>query len=162
MHDWFHLHLLVLPFIYQYYSRIEALVSSSFANDEFRRISVSFQHHFKIYLLWLLHEKECSFYSYLFCCTEMTWMFIISTTIWVNGWDTSSVASRARSELTSSQCNWKGNRKGKGTDETLPREVHIFQSPDRIRALIWWMYVLCSKTLLQEWSSKVFLWTVFF
>ena len=45
-------------------------------------------------------------------------MFIISTTIWVNGWDTSSVASRARSELTSSQCNWKGNRKGKGTDET--------------------------------------------
>ena len=57
-------------------------------------------------------------YSYLFCCTEMIWMFIISTTIWVNGWDTSSVASRARSELTSSQCNWKGNRKGKGTDET--------------------------------------------
>ena len=48
----------------------------------------------------------------------MTWMFIISTTIWVNGWDTSSVASRARSELTSSKCNWKGNRKGKGTDET--------------------------------------------
>ena len=116
----FHLYLLVFPFVYQFYSIIEALVSSSFANDEFRRISVSFQHHFKIYLLWLLHEKECSFYSYLFCCTEMTWMFIISTTIWVNGWDTSSVASRARSELTSSQCNWKGNRKGKGTDETPP------------------------------------------
>ena len=117
----FHLYLLVFPFVYQFYSIIEALVSSSFANDEFRRISVSFQHHFKIYLLWLLHEKECSFYSYLFCCTEMTWMFIISTTIWVNGWDTSSVASRARSELTSSQCNWKGNRKGKGTDETPPQ-----------------------------------------
>ena len=48
----------------------------------------------------------------------MTWMFIISTTVWVNGWDISSVASRARSELTSSKCNWKGNRKGKGTDET--------------------------------------------
>ena len=48
----------------------------------------------------------------------MTWMFIISTTVWVNGWDTSSVASRTRSELTSSQCNWKRNRKGKGTDET--------------------------------------------
>ena len=45
-------------------------------------------------------------------------MFIISTTVWVNGWDTCSVASRARSELTSLQCNWKGNRKGKGTDET--------------------------------------------
>ena len=117
----FHLYLLVFPFVYQFYSIIEALVSSSFANDEFRRISVSFQHHFKIYLLWLLHEKECSFYYYLFCCTEMTWMFIISTTIWVNGWDTSSVASRARSELTSSKCNWKGNRKGKGTDETPPR-----------------------------------------
>ena len=121
-----HLYLLVFPFVYQFYSIIEALVSSSFANDEFRRISVSFQHHFKIYLLWLLHEKECSFYSYLFCCTEMTWMFIISTTIWVNGWDTSSVASRARSELTSSQCNWKGNRKGKGTDETpLVKSIHI-------------------------------------
>ena len=48
----------------------------------------------------------------------MTWMFIISTAVWVNGWDTSSVASRARSELTSLQCSWKGNRKGKGTDET--------------------------------------------
>ena len=119
----FHLYLLVFPFVYQFYSIIEALVSSSFANDEFRRISVSFQHHFKIYLLWLLHEKECSFYSYLFCCTEMTWMFIISTTIWVNGWDTSSVASRARSELTSWQCYWKGNRKGKGTDETPQIDV---------------------------------------
>ena len=29
----FHLYLLVFPFIYQFYSRIEALVSSSFAND---------------------------------------------------------------------------------------------------------------------------------
>ena len=48
----------------------------------------------------------------------MTWMFVISTTVWVNGWDTSSVASRARSELTSSQCNWKVNQKRKGTDET--------------------------------------------
>ena len=55
----------------------------------------------------------------------MTWMFIISTTVWVNGWDTSSVASRARSELTSSQCNWKGNRKGKGTDET-PQRLFTF------------------------------------
>ena len=80
--------------------------------------SKGFQNHLKICLLWLLHEKECSFCTYLFCCTEMTWMFIISTTVWVNGWVTSSVASRARSELTSSQRNWKGNRKGKGTDET--------------------------------------------
>ena len=47
----FHLYLLVFPFVYKFYSIIEALVSSSFANGEFRRISVSFQHHFKIYLL---------------------------------------------------------------------------------------------------------------
>ena len=119
----FHLYLLVFPLVYQFYSIIEALVSSSFANDEFRRISVSFQHYFNIYLLWLLHEKESSFYSYLFYCTEMTWMFIISSTIWVNGWDTSSVAPRARRELPSSQCNWKGNRKRKGTDETPPHLV---------------------------------------
>ena len=26
-------------------------------------------------------------------------------------------------ELTSSQCDWKGNRKGKGTEETPPRMV---------------------------------------
>ena len=31
-------------------------------------------------------------------------------------------------ELTSSQCNWKGNQKGKGTDETPPSLV----LPDRI------------------------------
>ena len=55
----------------------------------------------------------------------MTWMFIISTAIWVNGWDTSSVASRARSELTSLQCSWKGNRKGKGTDETPQCQEHF-------------------------------------
>ena len=102
----FHLYLLVFPFAYQFYSIIEALVSSSFANDEFRRISVSFQHHFKIYLLWLLHEKECSFYSYLFCCTETRWLFINSSNIWVTGSDIGSVASRARTELTSSKCIW--------------------------------------------------------
>ena len=138
----FHLYLLVFPFVYQFYSIIEALVSSSFANDEFRRISVSFHHHFKIHLLWLLDEKECSFYSYLFCCTEMTWMFIISTTIWVNGWDTSSVASRARSELTSSQCNWKGNWKGKGTDETplcIQCIVGYFLNPLPFLSVAWWL-----------------------
>ena len=25
----------------------------------------AFEHHFKICLLWLLHEQECSFYTYL-------------------------------------------------------------------------------------------------
>ena len=36
----FHLYLLVFPFVYQFYSRIEALVSSSLAKG--------FQHHFNI------------------------------------------------------------------------------------------------------------------
>ena len=58
----FHLHLLVFPFIYQFNSRIGILVNSSFANDYFKRISTTFQHHFRIFLLWFLHEKECSFY----------------------------------------------------------------------------------------------------
>ena len=93
--------------------------------------SKGFLHHFNIIsnflLSWLLNEKESSFCTYLFCSTEMTWMFIISTAIWVNGWDTSSVASRARSELTSLQCNWNGNQKGKGTDEP-PNIIFIFSS----------------------------------
>ena len=83
------------PFVYQFNSRTEALVCWSFANDLFRRISTSFHHHFIIWLLWLLHEKECSFYTYLFCCTEMRWLFISSSAIWVTGSDTGSVASRA-------------------------------------------------------------------
>ena len=67
----FHLHLLVFPFVYQFNSRIGVIVYSSFANDQFRRISTTFQHHFKICLLWFLHEKECNFYTNLFYCTEM-------------------------------------------------------------------------------------------
>ena len=70
----FHLQLLVSLFIYQFNSRIVTLVCSSFANDWFRRISTSFHHDFKIWLLWLLHEKEYNFYTYFFCCTEMRWM----------------------------------------------------------------------------------------
>ena len=41
-------------------SRVGALVHSSLANDYFRRISTTFQHHLKICLLWFLHEKECN------------------------------------------------------------------------------------------------------
>ena len=37
--------------------------------------SEGFQYHFKNRLLWLLHEKECSFYTYLFCCTEIRLLF---------------------------------------------------------------------------------------
>ena len=44
----FHLQLLLFPFIYPFNSRIRVLVQSSFANEEFRRISTTFQHHFKI------------------------------------------------------------------------------------------------------------------
>ena len=47
----FHLHLLVFSFVYQFNSRIGALVNPSFANDQFRRISTTFQHHFKVCLL---------------------------------------------------------------------------------------------------------------
>ena len=53
----FCLHLLVFPFIYQFNSRIETTVSSSLAYDEFRSI------------------PAYSFYTYLFCCTEMRWMY---------------------------------------------------------------------------------------
>ena len=52
--------------------------------------------------MWFLHEKECSFKTNLFCCTEMRLMSISSNAIWVTG----SVASRARSKLTRSKCEW--------------------------------------------------------
>ena len=49
-------------------------------------------------LLWFLQEKKCSFYTYLFCCTEMRWLFISSSAIWVTSSNTGSVASRARTK----------------------------------------------------------------
>ena len=67
----FHLHILIFPFVYQFNSRIGILVHSSLANDQFRRISTTFQQHFKS-LLWFLYEKEWFFYTHLFCCTEMS------------------------------------------------------------------------------------------
>ena len=75
----FHLHHLVFPFVYQFNSRIWVLVHSR----DFNNIS---------------DEKECSFYTHLFCCTAMRWLFISSTAIWITGSDNSSVASRARIE----------------------------------------------------------------
>ena len=57
----FHLHILVFPFVYQFHSRIEAVHHLQMTSSD------GFQHHFKICLLWLLHEKECSFHTYLFC-----------------------------------------------------------------------------------------------
>ena len=60
-----------------------------------------FQHHFKTCLLWLLLTKECSFYYYLFCCTEMRFQvpFKLQVQILV-------VASNPRSELNKSKCEW--------------------------------------------------------
>ena len=81
-------------------------IFDGFKFSKIRRILRTFQHHFKICLLWILHKKECSFYTHLFCCTEIKWLFINSTAIWVTGSDTSSVAFRARSQLTRSKCKW--------------------------------------------------------
>ena len=55
------LHLLVFLFVYQFNFRIGVLVDSSFANDQFRRFSTTFQHNFKICLLWFLHKKNVAF-----------------------------------------------------------------------------------------------------
>ena len=105
-YDSFHLCLFDFHFIYQFYFLMTTLVKSAFWNTADLLIFKSFQHHFKICLLWFLHKKRCSFYTHLFCFTEMRWMFISSTAIWVAGWDTSSVGSRAGSDLTSSKCEW--------------------------------------------------------
>ena len=70
----FHLHLLVFSFVYQLDYGIGVLVRSSIANNKFRRISATLQHHFKDCLLWVLHEKEWSFYTHLFCCTKVKWI----------------------------------------------------------------------------------------
>ena len=72
----------VFPLVYWFNSRIGVLFHL------IQKISTTFQHHSKICLLWFLHQKECSFYTHLFCCTEMRLMFISSTAIWVTGSDT--------------------------------------------------------------------------
>ena len=99
----FHLQLYHLIFIYQFNPRLVALVFLSFVNDKLIRISTSFQNLFIVVVTW----KKFSFYTDLFCCTEMRWMFIISTTLWVTVWDTISVTSRT--------VRWTRN----GVDETL-------------------------------------------
>ena len=57
----FHLHLLVFPFVYQFNSIIGVLVNSSFANDQFRIISTTFQHHFKIFCCGFYMKKNVAF-----------------------------------------------------------------------------------------------------
>ena len=59
-------------------------------------------------------------FTLIFYCIRMRWMFISSTTIWVTGSDTSSVASRARSQRTSSKCEWNRIWTIYYVDETTP------------------------------------------
>ena len=50
----------------------------------------------------------------------MRWLFISSTAIWVTGSDTRSVASRARTELTCSKCDYTRIWAIENADETTP------------------------------------------
>ena len=74
------------------------IIFKRLVQKDFNIISASFQKN----LLWFLHEKECSVYTNLFCISEMRWMFISSTALWVTSADTNSVASRLRSKLARS------------------------------------------------------------
>ena len=63
-------------FIYTFWYSLSS--TSSILEQRFQSVvhlqitsSEGFHHHFKICLLWFLHKKECSFYTHLFCCTEM-------------------------------------------------------------------------------------------
>ena len=47
--------------VYQFNSRIGVLIHSSFANDYFRRISTTFQHHFKICFCVFYMKKKVAF-----------------------------------------------------------------------------------------------------
>ena len=65
----FHLHLLVFPFVYQFYPKIKALVYSSFANDYVKRISASF---LKLEANWLgqnVNVFNFELQQYLDLCT---------------------------------------------------------------------------------------------
>ena len=53
--------LLVFPFVYQFNSRIWILVHLSFANNQFRRISTTFQHHFKVCSFGFYIRKSVAF-----------------------------------------------------------------------------------------------------
>jgi hypothetical protein len=76
----FHLHLSVFVFLYQFNTRIGFLVHfiicKWLVQKDFNNISVSFQK-----FVVVLHEKERSFYTHLFCCTEMRWLFISATKV---------------------------------------------------------------------------------
>ena len=62
------------------------VILRNYGNNLFSKIFLqSFQNLFVVFL----NEKECSFYAYLFYCTEIRWMLI-----------SYSVASRGKSQLT--------------------------------------------------------------
>ena len=86
-----------------FYANHHLQMTSIFLVDlfSFSNIHGLVENPFKICLLLFLNEKECSFYTHLFCCTKMRWLFISSTAIWVTDSDTGSVDSRARTKLTS-------------------------------------------------------------
>ena len=63
--------LLVVGFIYTFWQSLSS--TSSILEQRLQSVhhlqmtsSEGFQHHFKTCLLWLLHKKECSLFTYLF------------------------------------------------------------------------------------------------
>ena len=87
---------------------------------DFSIISTSFRNLFVVVVTW----KRMQLLQLSLCCTEMRWMLTISTAIWVNSWDNGSVASRARSELTNSKCEWTRIWTISIVDETNLRQFH--------------------------------------
>ena len=94
---------MVFPFIYHFNSRIGVLVHSSFADDS----SEGFQQHFSIISKFVCYgfyiKKNVAFTLISF--TEMRWMLISSTGIWVTGSDTGLVASRLEANLLDQNVN---------------------------------------------------------
>ena len=62
----FHLHHLVFPFVYQFYTRMTAQVESTFWKSSKLFIFIAFHNHFKIYLLSCYWKWEASFDSIYF------------------------------------------------------------------------------------------------
>ena len=98
-------------------------------------MSTTFQLHFKICLLWFLLEKLCSFYTHLFCCTEMRWLFISSTTIWVTSivyrWVNSTLPSSSLIQISPHFINTLFTLSGHFGNELIKTVMrrHIFCLP---------------------------------
>ena len=106
-------------------------------------------------MLWLLlHEKESSSYTYLFRCTEMSWLFISSSTMSVTSSDTGSVASRAKDKLTRSKCNWTRIWSIYNVDETTHYLHEIFTFSDWDRDWDRFLSCWCQKRM-QKNASKM-------